>query len=80
MYALLMYYNTIMRISVSAESSLTDVVSQVSEVETKPHYGTDDSDFIFFDTGFDSVTMTEPGLPVQYFLKNESLDKLVRTG
>lgn len=35
-----------------------------SEVKTKAHHGTDDSDLIFFDIRLDSVTLTEPGLAV----------------
>lgn len=35
-----------------------------SEVKTKAHHGTDDSDLIFFDIILDSVTLTEPGLAV----------------
>lgn len=36
----------------------------LSEVKTKPHRETDDSDLVFFDIRLDSVTLTEPGLTV----------------
>lgn len=50
--------------AVSLLLSHTHHFHSVSEVKTKPHHGTDDSDLVFFDIRLDSVTLTEPGLAV----------------
>lgn len=44
--------------------SHTNHFDSLSEVKTKPHRGTDDSDLVFFDIRLDSVTLTEAGLAV----------------
>ena len=51
-----------LRRAVSLLLSHTHHFHSPSQVKTKPHRETDDSDLVFFDIRLDSVTLTEPGL------------------